>query len=128
MEIHFGNPRKGTQDNVFDTGLGGSRHGNGVPVTTQACGYPEDVYFRNGRRFSVRATSSSHDENGFPSVRNKEPVRRFDAIILGPKLDLGKADRLVDPGAIAQKWWDSDKKNWCREGGSNPHEVALGGF
>jgi hypothetical protein len=33
-----------------------------------------------------------------------------------------------DPGAIAQRWRNSDKKNWCREGGSNPHEVALGGF
>ena len=95
MEIYLGNPRKGTQDNVFDTGLRGSRHGNGVPVATQACGYPQDVYFRNSRRFWVRATSSSHDENGFPSVRNTERLRRFDAIIFGPKLDLGKADRLV---------------------------------
>jgi hypothetical protein len=29
-------------------------------------------------------------------VRNTERLRRFDAIIFGPKLDLGKADRLVD--------------------------------
>ena len=40
MEMHLGNPRKGSQDNVFDTGLRGCRHRDGVPVATQACGYP----------------------------------------------------------------------------------------
>jgi hypothetical protein len=40
MKIHLGNPGEGTQDDVLDTGLGGSRHGNGVPVATQARGDP----------------------------------------------------------------------------------------
>ncbi len=40
MEIHLGNPGKGSQDNVLDAGLRGRRHRDGVPVATQACGDP----------------------------------------------------------------------------------------
>jgi hypothetical protein len=40
MEIYFGNPGKGSHDDVFDAGLRGCGHRDGVSVATQARGYP----------------------------------------------------------------------------------------
>jgi len=77
VEVHLGNPGESPQDDVLDAGLGGCGHGDRVPVATQARGYPKDVYFRDGRRGVIRETSRSHDENGFPSMRNQRRVENW---------------------------------------------------
>ena len=40
IEMDLGNPGKSPQDDVFNAGLGGRRHGDGVPIATETCGEP----------------------------------------------------------------------------------------
>ena len=60
---------------------------------------------------AIGAASRSHDENGFPSLRNAAPVRKLDGFILGLKPELGK------PGWSAVKLlfpihWDPAPRSW----------------
>src|SRR5580704_1745187 len=43
VERDFRNPGNLAEDDVFDAGLGGSSHGDGVAVTAQAGGDPQNV-------------------------------------------------------------------------------------
>jgi DNA-directed RNA polymerase specialized sigma24 family protein len=43
--MHFGNPGKASQQNVFDAGLRRGCHGDGVSIAAQPRRYPENVDF-----------------------------------------------------------------------------------
>ena len=48
VQVDFGEPRDGSQNNVFDAGLGGGGDRNGIAVAAQAGGDPKDMNFGTG--------------------------------------------------------------------------------
>jgi hypothetical protein len=47
MQTHLWDPGHGSEDNVFNAGLSGRGHGDGIAIATQAGGDPENVDFWN---------------------------------------------------------------------------------
>ena len=48
--MDFGDPGHGSEDDIFDTGLGCGSHGDGVAIASQAGGDPENSDFRDWLR------------------------------------------------------------------------------
>ena len=77
VEMDFGEAGDGTEEDVFNTGLGGGGDGDGVAVTSEAGGDPEDVDFLEcGGFLSFMAVGRcvcvgcGHKGNPFPERRS----------------------------------------------------------
>lgn len=55
VEVDLGDPWEATHDNVFDTGLRGRSHGNGIAIASKPRRNPKNVNLRDGRSWLVRA-------------------------------------------------------------------------